>query len=384
MRFCLITHSRIADDPRIRRHGDALASAGHDVVGIGTAGARRAAPAWPVHELPEPPRGGLERVLRLPLARAGESAANRVWWSDPANRTWSEATEEIAADVYIANDWPVLPLAASLAARHGGRYIYDSHEYAVQEHAERAKWRWFYSPYIRNLERALVPGAAAVMTVSRGIAELLQRDLGLDELPTVVRNVPCFEPVPDHEVSDPIQLVYQGVLAPDRGIETLTDSARLWSPGRELLLRGPGDPGYLDRLRRRAHRSGAAVRFEPPVEPSRLVAAAAVADVGIHPIAGATDQTRLCLPNKFFEYVMAGLAVCVSDLPEMRRIVDAYDLGWLIPAHSADAIAETVNAMTTASVTRHRAAAAAARSALSWERECASFLAVVDELVPTH
>jgi glycosyltransferase involved in cell wall biosynthesis len=384
VKICLISHSRIADDPRVRRHGDALAAAGHDVVGIGSAGARRTAPHWPVHELPEPDRGGLERVVRLPVARLGPGPALRLWRSDPANRAWTEAVATTRADVYVANDWPVLPLAAALAADHGGRYVYDSHEYAVQEHAERPKWQIFYPPYIRNIERALTPGASAVVTVSAGIAALLQRDLGLARSPVVIRNVPCAETVPEHDVHEPISILYQGIFAPDRGIETLIDSVRNWSPGRELVLRGSGDAAYLARLRRRAQTSTdgnhALVRFEPPVEPGQLIARAATADVGVHPIAGRTDQTRFCLPNKFFEYVMAGLAVCVSDLPEMRRLVAEHSLGWLIPAHTAEAIADTVNAMTPETVQHHRASARAAAQALSWESESTKLLAVFERL----
>jgi glycosyltransferase involved in cell wall biosynthesis len=175
--------------------------------------------------------------------------------------------------------------------------------------------------------------------------------------------------VDEHRLNDPLQILYQGRFAPDRGIETLLSSVRDWVPGRVLVLRGLGDAAYLERLRRLARPAGSTVRFDTPVDPGVLVSAASTADVGIHPIAGVTSQTALCLPNKFFEYVMAGLALCVSDVPEMRRVVEEHDLGWLIPEHSSTAIAATINAITPVDVSRFRANARSAAHALSWEIE---------------
>ncbi len=36
---------------------------------------------------------------------------------------------------------------------------------------------------------------------------------------------------------------------------------------------------------------------------------------------------KYSLPNKFFEYAMAGLPMLVSDLPEMRKLVEKYNCG---------------------------------------------------------
>ena len=36
---------------------------------------------------------------------------------------------------------------------------------------------------------------------------------------------------------------------------------------------------------------------------------------------------KYSLPNKFFEYAMAGLPILVNDLPEMRKLVEKYECG---------------------------------------------------------
>ena len=51
------------------------------------------------------------------------------------------------------------------------------------------------------------------------------------------------------------------------------------------------------------------------------------ADVGLSLIENSCLSYYYCLPNKVFEYAMAGLPVIVSGLYEMRRIVEAYGIG---------------------------------------------------------
>ena len=40
------------------------------------------------------------------------------------------------------------------------------------------------------------------------------------------------------------------------------------------------------------------------------------------------ENHRLALPNKLFEYIVAGVPVVASALPETERIVSAYGIGW--------------------------------------------------------
>jgi glycosyltransferase involved in cell wall biosynthesis len=75
------------------------------------------------------------------------------------------------------------------------------------------------------------------------------------------------------------------------------------------------------------------------------------------------------LPNKFFEYVMAGLALCASDRPEMARLIQQYDLGVTIAAVEPKAIAAAINALDPDRIDRFKRNALAAARELCWERE---------------
>ena len=80
-------------------------------------------------------------------------------------------------------------------------------------------------------------------------------------------------------------------------------------------------------------------------------------------------QKKYTLPNKFFEYVMAGLALCVSDLPEMARIVRGYDLGLLVPGADPQKIAEMLNSLDEKKINYYKQQSLKAAKELCWEVE---------------
>ena len=50
-------------------------------------------------------------------------------------------------------------------------------------------------------------------------------------------------------------------------------------------------------------------------------------DIGLVIDRPETDNARFALPNKLFEYMMAGLAVVVPNVPAMARLVETEGIG---------------------------------------------------------
>src|SRR5699024_11182513 len=69
------------------------------------------------------------------------------------------------------------------------------------------------------------------------------------------------------------------------------------------------------------------VHWLPAVEPGGLSAYTAAADVGLIPYLPVSRNNQYALPNKVFEYTGAGIPFVASDLPELRRIVEAARCG---------------------------------------------------------
>lgn len=385
MRICLLKVAAIADDPRVRRQGDALTAAGHDVWAVGTQGGRSTPPAWPVMAVPPPSRTAAAKATaaaRLLVLGRLPPAAPLLYWSFVENRRLLAAARSEPADLYLANDWRTLPVAVSAAAAAGAAYGYDSHELGVEEFLERRLWRLLFPPWIRSLERKTIGDASFVSTVSEGIADTLEHSYGLRRRPAVIRNLPDYRHASFRPTADLIEVLYQGMFISNRGLEPLIQSVRDWRPEFRLTIRGLGKRAYEDRLHRlvaaspEAHR----IRLAPPVPMMDMVGAAAAADIGIHPLQVTSDQMRYTLPNKLFEYLMAGLAVCVRDVPEMADVVGRYDVGETIESTTPSAIAAAVNRFDRSRIDACKRRALDAAQELCWDRERDRLTAAVDGL----
>ena len=149
------------------------------------------------------------------------------------------------------------------------------------------------------------------MTVSEPIAAELTRRLRLRQAPLVVLNCPPLEEVDvEPRPRARSRAIYQAAVGPGaRLLDDLVEARARRRRGRRVAS---GCSAATD---------GRAAGFglEPPVAPDELVAALAPFDIGLVIDRPETDNARLALPNKLFEYLMAGLAVVVPTSPAMAR-----------------------------------------------------------------
>lgn len=376
----LVSASRIASDPRVTRQGEALAADGWSVTSIGYTAPPLPEPAWQARHVPEPGyetdlARRLVRIASLMGCRILPSLAEGIWASQARHAALVSASEGLSADLVVANDYTSLPVAANIAGRSGAGLMYDSHEDAAGERPTDRNWRLLYPPYIRAIERRFAPMADVVTTVSEGIAASLQSTYTLPKRPAVIRNLPRWRPVPDIPRTGTILVHHHGILVPGRGLEIMIDSLPSWRPEFSLRLRGPITPSYKAELEARARTLGAFGRlaFADPVPFDDLVVAAADADVGLHIL------PVFAMPNKVFEYVMAGLSLITCDLPELTGIVREHDLGQVLPEVTPQALATAVNRLNRSTLPRQRERALAASRVLCWDHEKLRFLALCRE-----
>jgi glycosyltransferase involved in cell wall biosynthesis len=317
--------------------------------------------------------GRIRYAARLLAVRFRPLTAQEIYWSFSDNiLSIYHCAKRVTASVWLANDWTMLPLAARLAREQGGLYCYDTHEFAAEEYGDRRSWRFWHRPMVCALEREFIGGAAAVSAVSAGIAERLERMYSLPVKTLTIRNTPNFEASTFRPTApDRIRLLYHGIVTPGRGLETTIDSVAGWRPEFGLTIRGPGAESYISDLQRRIAERGLEKRITiaPPVPMTDLVREATAFDVGFFALPGSSRHNQFALPNKFFEYIMAGLALCLTDLPEMARLVREFELGWTFSKVAPEVIAAVVNSLDVCSVDRFKRNSLMAARELCWERE---------------
>lgn len=243
-------------------------------------------------------------------------------------------------DVFVANDLDTLP-ANYLASRIKRKpLVYDSHEYftEVPELIGRPVVRAIWT----GLEKLLVPKVDAAYTVCDSIAEVY-RDLYKVDF-KVVRNLPvCSQtkkPDVDEKTEDqPKIILYQGALNLGRGIEAAI-RAITYLEGTELWLAGDGDIAKQLKQMVVELKLEDNIKFLGRLPIDRLHKITRKADLGISLEEDLGLNYRFALPNKLFDYIQAGVPVLVSNLPEMRRVVEHYQIGIIAETHQRKELAE--------------------------------------------
>lgn len=254
-------------------------------------------------------------------------------------------------DLVHASDLYALPACAGWAAVLKVPYTYDAREYyPYVAGTVRKPWaRWWWA----RLERTHIRHASAVFTVSESIARALARDYRI-ETPDVIYNAPLAEQ-PEPEVpATPLRdllpsperpiVLHLGLMKAHRGGGTLV-RAMTRVPEANLVFLGHGPE--KDALQELARKKGLAdrVHFLDPVPPDRIRDTIRSADLGVTMLEDSCLNHRFALPNKFFDYIHAGLPVLASDLDELRRIVERFALGETVSAKDPEAVGRFIQLM---------------------------------------
>lgn len=407
-------------DSRTFRIASALAARGHEVtvlarLGPGLPAEARTAEGYRIVRVPVSAAEGLPLPAPLRRAVARWRAGGRVATTDEAGsggerprpasrgilrraaaaavriaaialtvRSQARAARAVAppADVVHGMAYMGIPVALAVAAARGGRVVYDARDIYVDAN-NLARLPGPARRLLSRVERGWARRADRVMTVNRPYAEVMADRFGVP-LPAIVMNCSYRfdpgDPAP-RRFHDALGLaagtrvvLYQGGLAPHRGIEQLV-TAIDGVPDAVLVLLGYGPlAGALERIA--ADPAGPAagrVRLLPAVPPVELLGWVAAADVVAMPIQPSTLNHRLTTPNKLFEAMAAGVPVVASDLPGMAAIVEETGCGRLVDPTDPPAIAAAIRAILDAPPAERRAlrdrALAAAHGPYSWERQ---------------
>jgi glycosyltransferase involved in cell wall biosynthesis len=376
---CIISLTPVTDEPRVLRQSKAFADQGWSVIVCGLKGRQKPPPHWryiEVEHVYDSKRmfESLALSWKKRLSRLSGTFAEDYYWRSAGYDGIFEhiaTVENVRCNLAIAHDYFTAPIAARLAKISGGAYAVDCHEFSYEQYMHDQKWIREERPWVHAMEKRFLTNASVVTTVCDGIADRLRSTYKLPNRPTVVRSTAFFHDLPARPTGRKIEVLYHGIVSPMRGLEQTIESVKHWRPEFHFVIRGPGPDDYVAQLNALAEKHGVSkrVRLDPPVPFNQMVPQANSADVGFFVQEDISVQKRFTLPNKFFEYVQARLALCVADLPEMARLVKEHKVGVLVPKVTPESIAEQINSLTRESIDAYKQASVAAAKSLSWESE---------------
>jgi glycosyltransferase involved in cell wall biosynthesis len=361
---CAAVVSDLAFDARVWKEVRSLGAAGYRVALLGCR-YDIDAPRWRSED-------GVD-VFEVPFGtRAKVSLAGRA-------RTLLRLSLEILrtrARAYHAHNVHVGPQSWLAAKLRRARLVYDAHELYGELHGG------FLTRMAVRLERPLerlMAGADAVITTNDSrAAKLVERyhPARMVTLQNVPRRRDEVAPLDPGYGEGRILLYQGGIYGGGRSFEETVVALTMLPEDVTFALVGFGREGDLQRLREvaEAHGVSARVRLLPPRPFDELVDTAAAAHVGLVPIKPTSLNNYLGDTNKLFEYLMAGIPVVASDIPEVRRVVELGrpPVGEIFDPYDPESIAGAVSRVFADEETyaaRRREARRLALEQLNWERE---------------
>jgi glycosyltransferase involved in cell wall biosynthesis len=287
-------------------------------------------------------------------------------------------------DIYYAHDVSALPACYIASRLRHKPIIFDAHEMPLFERplSEMGRSRRWLHKLLGVLLAHIVPQCAGIITVSPPIVEEIRRRYGVPEV-ALIRNIPEYRAVPKSNrlrqylgLKPEVRIaLYQGNLQPNRGLDGLVRAAAFLEQDIVIVMMGENIGTTQAQLEALIVTEGVADRVTilPAVPYAELLDWIASANIGLN--VASPDYSlnvRYFLPNKLFEYLMAGLPVLTSPLEAIVDVVKTYDVGQVLPSLDPADIGEAINRMLedTAGLARQRSnALEAARNEFYWEKE---------------
>lgn len=249
--------------------------------------------------------------------------------------------------VLLANDLDTLLPNYLVSKIKGKKLVYDTHEYFT-EVPELIDGSFAKNTWLR-IERWIFPKLKNVITVNESIANIYQDKY---KVPVkVVRNISLKKKKENKEVSrkklnlpenKKIILLQGAGINIDRGAEEMVKAMQYLPIDYLFLIVGGGD--VIDILKQEviSNKLEDKVWVLGKVEYKKLIEYTACADLGISLDKDTNLNYRFSLPNKLFDYINGNTPVLVSDLVEIKRIVNQYEVGWVINSHNPEEITKTI------------------------------------------
>jgi len=251
------------------------------------------------------------------------------------------------ADIYFAEDIYSLPLVKFKTLFSESKVYYNSRElYAFLGGLRNRK---IIQKILTFIERLYIHHVDLVLTTGEMDSEFLQKFYGINNT-LVIRNIPKFKAATKRvNLREKLSLspktkilLYQGVLLDGRGVELVIKNLPQINNSVFVLL-GSGEK--REKWEKLAYQMNVHDRvfFLGTISQNQLINYTAAADIGICLIENISVSYYHALPNKLFEYVMAGLPVISSSLPQMKKIVEDYKVGQCIDLDETDRISDMIN-----------------------------------------
>ncbi len=290
-------------------------------------------------------------------------------------------------DLYIGHCLAGLAAVHLASRRTGTPFSFDAEDFHDGE-TEFSLHDPVESSVTARLQRVALPHCRHVTASSPLIADAIAERYGIPR-PTSILNVfPLAEAPgePQPQRADTTRKIYwfSQTIGPDRGLEEFLSVLALMKTPCELHLRGIEAQGFRQVLETCAAASGylGVIKFHPSAPPEEMARLAAPYDLGLSLEKPTVPNHDLCLGNKIFTYLLAGIPVAITPTRAQREIAGKLGTATMLldfdnPTASARMLDEFFADQDRVEHAR-AAARSLARQTYNWNFESRKFLSAVE------
>ena len=275
----------------------------------------------------------------------------------------------IKKEILLSNDLDTLLPNYLISKIFKTKLVYDSHELftEVPELINR--------PFVQNfwltIEKNILPNIKNCYTVSKSIS--LYYNLEYNTNFKVIRNLPfainkTSTSTFTFENNNKKIIIYQGAVNKARGLELIITTMQ-YIENTILVIIGSGDIEIKLLQQIRVLDLDEKVKLISKITPKELQELTPLADLGISIEENFGLNYKFALPNKLFDYIQAKVPVLISDLLEMKNIVQKYGVGEIVKDRNPEKLAIQITAILQKNNDYYSSNLENASQELTWENE---------------
>ncbi|MCH5323127.1 MAG: capsular biosynthesis protein [Helicobacter sp.] len=282
-------------------------------------------------------------------------------------------------DIIICHELVLLPIV--LENKKQAKVIIDLQEYYPRLHSDE-RWIRLFADFNDWLCRTYLPQADYVYTTDEISVKEYTKNYGVKcDIIISAAEYYAFSPkVLDN--SPTIKLLHHGMASRERGIEKMIETMD-YVDNRftlDLMLIATWGADYYEELKAMAQIRNN-VRIIPPIPLEEIIPFSTQYDIGFYLLQPTNFNTRCMLPNKFFEFIQARLAIAISPISEMVKYLKAYDLGIVSPDFTPQSMAKALNALTKEQIFAYKENANKAAEILNATKEGEKLLGIIERVL---
>ena len=279
-------------------------------------------------------------------------------------------------DLIIVQDLSLLPLANEI--KKTARLIFDAREFYPLQNEESKYFKIIEKPQRMFLCNHFLSKCDKVVTVSPGIIEAYNSYFKLK--PDLLRSTPFYSNIKYSKTSkSKIKMVHHGVANKNRNLGKMIEITNLLDERFTLDFYLTGSVSDISHIKKLS-KDSTKVRVLDPVPYDKIVPTLTSYDIGFFYVEPTTFNLYNCLPNKFFEFIQARIAVAIGPSRDMAKLVNKYDCGFISKDFSISSMVKSLSELDVNKINLAKHNSSLAAKELCFEKESEKFKIMINEL----